>query len=478
VGLQEFRDLRELVDDETLDGTIELSVRLMSPTDREFFYAASVFAGKATLRTLGIVCAPDDTAIETAGSATRLVESSLLVNELGPSGRMTYSMLQPVREFAHRHLAQSGKIDQITERMVRRYCSVAPTFDTETVDAIDRAMPDLRQSLRWLLDRGDIAGAETIANALAPYWVARYLTWEAERWFSEILDHSGGEPSLETLWKAAWVAFNSNAYTTATDRYERLRSIAAETNEPLYEGRALYGLARVQLPLDRYQGIETLTGALDVFRSTDSKTDIGECLMALGFGYVWMGQSEPGRPYLEEGYAIGEAEGDDRLMAQCRRFGSLGAYFEDDEETAVRYAAEARSFAARAADNRVLGGARIQSALVETRWGDLAVAAGYAAEALGVLPEAAHVDTALVFIGSLPVLIAGGETELAAEVFSHIDEIAASRDWQPIHTVNPSVAQFRSMLRPIEPPSTDLLKTRAAVQATLDRLASPMPEPR
>jgi hypothetical protein len=67
---------------------------------------------------------------------------------------------------------------------------------------------------------------------------------------------------------------------------------------------------------------------------------------------------------------------------------------------------------------------------------------------------------------------------LATEVFSHIDEIAASRDWQPIHTVNPSVAQFRSMLRPIEPPSTDLLKTRAAVQATLDRLASPMPEPR
>jgi DNA-binding SARP family transcriptional activator len=471
VGLEEFRDLRDLVEDETIDGAIELSVRLMSPADRQFFYSASVFAGKATLRTIGIVCAPGESLIEAAGSATRLVESSLLVNELGPSGRMTYSMLQPVREFARRYLDRSGDTPEITERMVERYRSVAPTFDTETADAIDRAMPDLRQSLRWLLDRGDVEGAETIANALAPYWVARYLTWEADRWFVEILGQAGSNPSLETLWNAGWVAFNGNEYATAGERYERLRSLAVDATEPLYEGRALYGLARMDLPIDRTRGIETLVEALEVFRSTNSRADIGECLMALGFGYVWMGQPEPAKPFLEEGYAIGESEGDHRLMAQCRRFGALGAYFEDDQETALRYAAESREAAAKAADTRVLGGARIQSALVEARWGELAIAARYIADALLALPEAATIDTALVFVGAIPVLVEGGDTELAAEVFSHIDAIAASRGWQPIHTVNPMVAKYRAKLRPIEPPSTDLLKTRASVQAALEDMA-------
>lgn len=471
IGLQEYRHLRDLVSDDTIDGAIELSIRLMSEPDRQFFYAASVFSGKVTLNTIGVVCAPDASLIEAAGSATRLVESSLLVHEVGPSGRMTYSMLQPVREFARRQLDETGTTDEVKERMVNRYRSVAPTFDVESPDAIDQAMPDLRQSLRWLMDHGDVAGAETVAWALAPYWVARYLTWEAERWLAEILEASAGEPSLETLWIAGWVAFNGNAYATATHRYEQLEAVASETGERLYEGRALYGLARIQLPADRPQGISTLKRALKLFRSAKSEADIGECLMALGFGYAWMGESDASRPYLDESYDIATATQDFRLMAQCRRFGSLAAYVDDDESTAMEFAAESRAAAAKAGDTRVLGGSRLQSALVETRWGELPTAAGYVAEALRPLPEAAIIDTALVFLGAMPVVIKADEMELAAEMFSHIDAIADSQGWQPIHTVNPVVAELRSRVGRIGSPATDLGKTRASVQQALDAIA-------
>ncbi|MCB1247081.1 MAG: winged helix-turn-helix domain-containing protein [Acidimicrobiia bacterium] len=472
VGIHEFENLRHLVEDPTIDGAIELSVRLMAPEDRAFFYAASVFSGQATLRTLATVCAPLDPLIEATGSATRLVESSLLHNEIGPSGRMTYSMLQPIREFAQRRLELSGRADAVVRRMVDRYASVAPTFDVESASAIDAAMPDLRKSLRWLLDADDIERAEVIANALVPYWVARYLTWEAEAWFTEILERSKPDPRFETLWAAAWVAFNGNDYTTATARYERLRELAVAAEDQLYEGRALYGIARMQLPVDRPLGLQTLTSALDVFRGTKSKADIGECLMGLGFGYAWMGESEAAEPFLVEGYEIGVEIGDHRLIAQCRRFASLAAYFDDRKDASVRLAAEARAAAAEAVDSRVLGGALIQSALVETRWGDLATAATYAADALRPLPDAASIDIALVFIGCIPVLVEAGEAQLAADAFGHIDMIAASRNWQAIHDVNPSVAHFRARVPSIEVPTDDLGTTRAAIQRTLESIAS------
>ncbi len=472
VGIQEFNELRDLIEDDSLDGAIELSVRLMPSSDRDFFYAASVFAGKATLETIATVCDPDEALIDAAGSVTRLVESSLMVNELGPSGRMTYSMLRPIREFALERLRDAGKAEEVIIKMVERYRSVAPTFHTETTDAIDSAMPDLRQSLRWLIDNGRIGDAEVLAGALTPYWVARYLTWEADRWFTEILDTPDFQPSLDTIWMSGWVAFNGNAYDAALELYEALKDRASQDGDPLYEGRALYGKARIDLPVDRSAGIETLTHALALFRATESTPDIGECLMALGFGYVWMGQSEQARPFLEEAYSVGESLNDFRLMAQCRRFQTLGAYFDDDEKTAMHHSAESREFAARAADTRVLGGARIQSALVEARWGDMSVAAGYVADALRLLPEAAEVDTALVFVGAIPVLVGSDKTELAAEAFGHIDAIASARNWQPIHTVNPSVAHFRSMLGTIEPPANHLLTTRASVQSALDRITA------
>ena len=55
------------------------------------------------------------------------------------------------------------------------------------------------------MDHGDVQGGETIAWALAPYWVARYLTWEAERWLAEILEASDDDPSPRPVspWQSA-----------------------------------------------------------------------------------------------------------------------------------------------------------------------------------------------------------------------------------------------------------------------------------
>src|ERR1017187_295635 len=92
----------------SLAATVEWSYQLLDEQERRVFRAVSVFPGPFTLEAAEAVAGRD------AGPAVlRLVGGSLLVPpRAGPDGRSRYGMLETLRAYGRRLLAQAGEQDQ------------------------------------------------------------------------------------------------------------------------------------------------------------------------------------------------------------------------------------------------------------------------------------------------------------------------------------------------------------------------------
>jgi predicted ATPase/DNA-binding SARP family transcriptional activator len=437
----------------SLHAAVDWSFALLPDEDRALLAAASVFRGSFVLEAFAEVCAPRATRPEVAGVVSRLVESSLLVAERHADGSMRYRMLEPVREYARDRLAMRGPAEEIAERHARWYLGHAVDLGAVLGQEIDPAGPqavldaelaDHRAAMRHLLDAGDHESAANLATALTGYWFARYLGWEAIRWLDEALV---GEMSdtvrVRAAWTAGWASYSRADYATATARYEESRDLAVRIGDRGSQARSLFGLGRIDLPRRPERGRGLMEQALALFAEIGMDRERGDCLLALGFTAAGAGRVDEAMGLLSEAHDVLEACGSVRSMAICRRYMSLCAWYADDREAAVRHVEAAERLARQADDRPAIGGALIQRALVEARWGDIGRAAEGMVEALEQLPPRHEIDHCLVFVGVLPVLVGSGHTDLAARVIDHMDRVFDEYGWVPIDVRFPAVARFR-----------------------------------
>jgi DNA-binding CsgD family transcriptional regulator len=156
---------------------VEWSYRLLDESERRVFRAVSVFPGPFTLDAAETVAGKD------AGPVVlRLVDCSLLAPpRAGPDGRYRYAMLETLRAYGARQLAEAGETDQAATALAGYALGVAERaaagLQTTTgeaaaarwLDAEDAAM---RQALAWGMEH-DTGAALRLAAALAPWWHLR-----------------------------------------------------------------------------------------------------------------------------------------------------------------------------------------------------------------------------------------------------------------------------------------------------------------
>jgi len=157
----------------SLAATVEWSYQLLEETEQRVFRALSVFPGPFTLDAAEAVAGAG------AGPAVlRLVDCSLLVPPRpGPDGRLRYGMLETLRAYGARLLAQAGEQDHAAAALARYALGVAgqagaglATDTAEEVAAarwLDAEDAMMRQVLAWASDH-DPAVALRLAVALAP----------------------------------------------------------------------------------------------------------------------------------------------------------------------------------------------------------------------------------------------------------------------------------------------------------------------
>ena len=159
----------------SLAATVEWSYQLLDDHERWVFRAVSVFPGPFTLEAAEAVAGAE------AGPAVlRLVDCSLLnPPRPGPDGRSRYLMLETLRAYGNRLLAQAGEQDQVAAALAMWALQVAGQADaglqTTTGEAaaalwLDAEDATTRQVLAWGLKQ-NAGTALRLANALAPWWL-------------------------------------------------------------------------------------------------------------------------------------------------------------------------------------------------------------------------------------------------------------------------------------------------------------------
>jgi predicted ATPase/class 3 adenylate cyclase/DNA-binding CsgD family transcriptional regulator len=162
----------------SLAATVEWSYQLLDDHERRVFRQLSVFPGPFTLEAAEAVAGED------AGPVVlHLVDCSLLVPPRpGPDGRSRYGVLETLRAYGHRLLAQAGEQDAADAALARYALAVAApaeaglaTSTAEEVAAarwLDAEDAMMRQVLSWAMEH-DPAVALRLAVVLAPWWLMR-----------------------------------------------------------------------------------------------------------------------------------------------------------------------------------------------------------------------------------------------------------------------------------------------------------------
>ncbi|MDN5698673.1 MAG: hypothetical protein L0G70_11985, partial [Rubrobacter sp.] len=167
----------------TLRATLDWSHDLLSPRERAFFRALSVFSGGFTLEAAEEVCRTEDggedreTALELL---SRLVDKSLVrVRRTGETSR--YWLAEVIRQYAARKLEEAQESEELRRRhalFFRDFAEEAePGLDGPDrefwLDVVYEDLGNVRAALSWASDSGEAELGLRLSSALAWFWLRR-----------------------------------------------------------------------------------------------------------------------------------------------------------------------------------------------------------------------------------------------------------------------------------------------------------------
>jgi predicted ATPase len=179
---------------QTLQATIDWSHELLSESDRVLYRRLSVFAGGWTLSDAESVCADDSLPPpEVLDALTELVTKSLIAAEPSLSGATRYGMLQTLRAYAGRQLADAGEVDRVARCHLSHFVLLAEraherreiTGLNVALEAILAHQDNIRAALNFARDADPTAMLQ-LAGAVGQLWLAGNIT-EGRRWLADAL---------------------------------------------------------------------------------------------------------------------------------------------------------------------------------------------------------------------------------------------------------------------------------------------------
>jgi predicted ATPase len=299
----------------TLRATIEWSCELLAEPEQRLFARLSVFAGGCTLDAAEEIVEADVDRLQS------LVDKSLI--------RLTggrFWMLETIAEFARECVAASDEADSIGRRHAEWFLALAEEAEpflkgaeqATWLQRLEDEHDNLRTSLDWFFDHGDVDGAVTLAGTLWLFWYMHGHVTEARRWLRRALDVAPDEPSearAHLLYGAGYLACEQNeneeglalleasfacakevgATATAAIAAGVLCSIWAETSRSTRERRAAVAVGEEAVALARAAG--------DDFVLAIALNNLGGVMSMLG-------ENERASAYLEESLELRRRIGD------------------------------------------------------------------------------------------------------------------------------------------------------------------------
>ncbi|GAA4571758.1 ATP-binding protein [Planotetraspora kaengkrachanensis] len=181
----------------TLEEALRWSYELLGEDERLLFERCAVFPGEFGYDTAAEILAyPPLDSTHLVRLFPRLLDRSLISRRRGDHVT-EYRLLDSVRQFAHRQLAERGAADAAHERHARHHLErgVALLADLRGRDQVaalrwfDRHWADVRMGMRWAIDQGDTTTAWTFLAGIGTGWEILGARGELFDWLERLLRH-------------------------------------------------------------------------------------------------------------------------------------------------------------------------------------------------------------------------------------------------------------------------------------------------
>jgi predicted ATPase/transcriptional regulator with XRE-family HTH domain len=426
---------------QTMRAAISWSEELLDPAERTMFRRLAVFTGGWTLPAAEAVCGAG---LQEAGAVLDLVDvlvEQSLVSAHPTADGTRYLMLEPVRQYAHERLVETGEAAATQLRHARYFLALAEEAAGELegraeqaswAERLDRELANLRGALAWGEQTPGDEAAETLlrlAAALWRFWEMRWHVEEGRRWLSAALARSDQAPPIlraRALNAAGNLARDEGDHDQATAYHEQCLAIRRTLGDTRGVAASLNNLGVIAR--DRGDGARTLElcqEACALFRQAGDDHGAAIALISLGYGATLQGDLARARAFYEESLAQFRPAGDHWHTAWVLTYLAEVMLFDDDLDSALSLAEDALEAHREAGDPSGVGISLNLLGRVDEARGELDGGAAKYAEALRHLASAGVEQEIPACLADLAgVVLARGDRDAAARL------AGASRAWQ------------------------------------------------
>jgi predicted ATPase/DNA-binding CsgD family transcriptional regulator len=344
---------------QTLQASMDWSYDLLSPGERMVFRRLAVFPASFSAEAASEVCADDLIARDQVLPILfRLVGKSLVVVEEHALSHR-YRLLQTVRQYAARRLAEAGELDQTRTCHLGQVLALVEQAgfgspaegQPERLELLSVERPSLRAALDWSIAQHSMDAILRLASGLGLFYATRGPASEGQQWFADALAADQSPPSAlraRALWAAAFVDMTAMEGTVA-------------------QGKAIAALDMAQTVGDRRTAARTRD------------------LLGLTFLVTSPAQA---RIHLQEAAALAQETGDDWCLGHALQLIAMSWTMQGVLEQARLERARSLRFVQRPDNPYFVAWHWLGVALVARQAGDLAEGAAAAARSLAAAADA------------------------------------------------------------------------------------------
>ena len=322
---------------QTLRQTISWSHDLLLPDEQTLFRRLAVFGGHPTLDAVEAVGRELETSrnrvdpsLDILDLLTSFVEKSLIHQADAADGDPRFGLLQTVRDFGLEQLAASGEDVQVRDVHARYFAqelaqALPELYGPEQREWLDRCeadRDDLRDALRWLLDRREIEDALHVVDALWRFWLLRGYYSEGSDALAQVLDASSTATPLartRALIGAGALAGAKGEHERALTLLEEALSLAEDGGDDLMMARAHSAIAAIALDLGDFdRATHHHKAAVPLYRQAGFPTGTAQALIGLGTLAAYQEHDEQAVHLFNEAIALFRSLGDDWGVAAAK----------------------------------------------------------------------------------------------------------------------------------------------------------------
>jgi predicted ATPase/class 3 adenylate cyclase len=316
----------------TLEGAIAWSYELLREDQQRLLRQLAVFEAGFDVDQAEQVAGDIPSTADVLDGLIELANQSLLtravVDDTGARlGGLRFRMLETIRTFALRELADAGEETDARRRHAAAFLALAEDAARHTMGSdqpmwLDRLQEDhanLREALDWSIDHGPVEVAQRLSTSLWRYWQIRGFLREGRELVDRVVALGPDEPSSARMWSLAaaggiayWQADTQRAHSL----YLEQLSMARQIGDLAGEADAYFNVSATEfIAGERPQSRRWVMAARELYERLGDEVGAARTLWAEQMLLAFEHRTEEASAVLDEAMRRFDRNGDVRYQA-------------------------------------------------------------------------------------------------------------------------------------------------------------------